>query len=90
MSENGNKFERDLLGDPIDPRKGLNGRPRHKATDELRARVAELHAQGMNQTDIGRAIGITEPTLRRHYPIELGSTSQAWRHWQPKEGQDDE
>lgn len=90
MAERPNKFDRDLLGDPVDPRHGRKGRPRHKATDALRARVAELHALGFDQTAIGCAIGITEPTLRRHYPIELGSRSQAWRHWQPKEGQDDE
>lgn len=89
MTDEPNKFHRDLLGDPISPRWGKKGRPRHTATDALRAQVAKLHREGRSQPEISRAIGITEPTLRRHYPDEIESKSQAWRHWENERGQAD-
>lgn len=69
----------DLLGDPIDPRRGLTGRPRHLPTAATRTRVAELKRDGRSQREIATAIGVTEPTLRLCYFLELGSASLAWR-----------
>lgn len=67
----------DLFGEPIDPRRGLRGRPRHMPTPQLRALVARLHAMGFNQLTIAKTIGITAPTLRLNYAAELNSTSRA-------------
>lgn len=72
-------FDRDIFGHPVDPRRGLAGRPRHFATPELRAQVRALHEHGLSQPKIAAAIGITVPTLVLHYPRELNSSSQAWR-----------
>lgn len=65
----------DLLGDPIDPGHGLGGRPRHIATAERRALVRAMKAEGQPQWAIAQALGITEPTLRLAYPVELDSRS---------------
>jgi len=72
-------FEFDMFGHPIDPRRGLHGRPRHLPTIELRQRVSQLHAQGLSHLDIAAEIGISAPTLRLNYPAELESRSQTWR-----------
>lgn len=69
----------DLFGDPIRPRLGLAGRPRHVPTKALRKKVAELHARGKGQLEIAAAIGISAPTLRLNYVSELESKSQVWR-----------
>ena len=71
--------ELDLLGDPIDPGHGQRGRPRHMPTDALRRKVRALKVKGLSQVGIAAAIGITEPTLRLNYPVELESMSQVWR-----------
>lgn len=73
-------FNRDLFGWPFEPALKRPGRPRHVPTAELRQRVAELHAEGLGQVKIAHAIGITGPTLARHYRLELHSKSQAWRN----------
>jgi hypothetical protein len=69
----------DLFGQPVEPRSSRGGRPRHLPTPTSRALVAELRAGGATQTEIADAIGITPPTLRLNYPVELGSTSTVWR-----------
>lgn len=68
----------DLFGEPIVPPRGP-GRPRHVPTPESRARVAELRETGLTHVQIAASIGITHPTLELNYPVELRSTSQAWR-----------
>jgi hypothetical protein len=65
----------DLFGQPVVTRLG---RPRHLPTDTSRALVAELRAGGATQAEIAAAIGITPPTLRLNYPVELGSASKVW------------
>lgn len=75
------RFDRDLLGDPVDPGHGCGGRPRHIATDARRAMVRQLREAGQPQEAIAAALGITGPTLRRHYHRELGSASQTWRRY---------
>jgi hypothetical protein len=66
----------DLFGDPVLPPRGC-GRPRHAPTAELRAKVAQLHREGLSQPKIALAIGITIPTLVLNYPSELESSSRA-------------
>ena len=61
---------RDLFGEQILPPRAV-GRPMHSPTGQLRQRVRKLHAEGLNQLEIAAAIGITAPTLRRHYRLDL-------------------
>lgn len=61
----------DLLGDPIPPNFGRRGRPPHVPTQENRNKVILLLAQGWTDDRIAGALGITKPTLRKHYFREL-------------------
>jgi hypothetical protein len=61
----------DLFGDPVPANWGGRGRPQHIPTQEYRNKVKLLLAFGWNNERIARAIGITEPTLRKHYFSEL-------------------
>lgn len=47
------------------------GRPPHEPTREQRAMVETFAAFGIPQEDIARVIGITAPTLHKHYREEL-------------------
>lgn len=57
----------DLLGDPIPPNRGKRGRPQHVPTKENGNKIMLLLAQGWTDIRIAAAIGITVPTLKRHY-----------------------
>lgn len=58
------------------------GRPRHVPTDANRALVARMRRAGASKMTIAKALGVSEPTLRRAYPDQL--------QFQPKEnGHDD-
>lgn len=48
-------------------------RPAHKPTAALRRKVAAAAGGGMRQEDIAKALGITVPTLRKHYADELSA-----------------
>lgn len=61
----------DLLGDPIPPNHGRRGRPQHVPTKESRNKIILLLAQGWTDARIAGAIGISLPTLKRHYFSEL-------------------
>lgn len=47
------------------------GRPAHKPTTASRREVEELVSCGMSEDDVARAIGLTTPTVRKHYADEL-------------------
>jgi len=51
--------------------KNKGGRPPHQPTDETRAQARALIVAGINQPEIARIIGISEPTLVKHYAEEL-------------------
>lgn len=70
---------RDLLGEPIRPGVGRRGRPMHIPSDVTRGTVREMRKAGCTQAAIAEALGISGPTLRLNYPIELGSGSTTWR-----------
>lgn len=72
-------YATDLFGEPIQPRRGRAGRPRHVATVATRLRVRELRAHGLSIAAIARELGVSHPTLQLNYPVELGSGSRAWR-----------
>ncbi len=61
----------DLLGDPIPENWGGRGRPPHKPTDQNRNKVMLLLALGWADAKIAASLGITPPTLRKHYFREL-------------------
>lgn len=73
----------DLFGQPFDRCEGRKGRPRHLPTPATRALVAQLHVRGETQAAIAEALGITRPTLRLNYPVELGSRSVTWKRRSP-------
>ena len=47
------------------------GRPVFEVTDEKREQVRTLASMGMTQGDIGRVMGVTAKTLRKHFREEL-------------------
>ncbi len=47
------------------------GRPRWLPTDEDRAAVAQLAAEGLSLESIAERLGVTPPTIRRHCSSEL-------------------
>lgn len=49
------------------------GRRRHIPTRATRKAVIRALRMGMRQTDVARLIGVSEPTLRKHYRKELAS-----------------
>jgi hypothetical protein len=51
--------------------KDKGGRPPHQPTEATRKQVKALAAYGVPQDEIGRVIGISKPTLERHYREEL-------------------
>jgi len=72
-------YQADLFGEPVQPGRDRSGRPRHVPTQATRARVIELRAEGLSQLAIAAALGISGPTLRLNYPVEIGSASRTWR-----------
>ncbi|GLQ36738.1 hypothetical protein GCM10007908_03580 [Rhizobium albus] len=48
-----------------------SGRPEYQATDEEREKVRVLKAGGMSNEAVAEALGISEPTLRKHFSSEL-------------------
>ena len=58
------------MNDTTSRRRG--GRPPHAPTPETRDIVKRLAAQGNARDDIAIALGVTGPTLRKHYWTELG------------------
>lgn len=57
----------DLFGMPIPDGHGKRGRPVHVATDESTNKVKLLLALGWSNERIAHAIGLSLPTLRKHY-----------------------
>lgn len=57
----------DLLGDPIPAGFGGRGRPPHVANDEKARIIMVLAALGKTKGQIAEALGVTQPTLNKHY-----------------------
>ena len=60
-------FPTDLLGHPVPANKGAKARPQHAPTAENLEKAMLLYATGRTDAEVAAAIGITPPTLRRHY-----------------------
>lgn len=61
-------------GNDISARKGRTGqagRPEYKPTNDQRAEVVRLVAEGKTKTEIAAVIGISRLTLRKHFAAEL-------------------
>lgn len=65
------KDARDLLGDPVDQRHELIGRPGFKITKENQELVSVLKGAGWPNERIARHLGIDVKTLRKHFSHEL-------------------
>ena len=57
----------DLLGQPVPPNKGCKGRPQHVPTAENLEKLILLYAAGHSDMDCAASIGVTIPTMKRHY-----------------------
>lgn len=53
------------------PTKRAPGRPAYEPTDKERAQVKMLAAFGVTEADISKLVGISPPTLRKHFATEL-------------------
>jgi hypothetical protein len=51
--------------------KDKGGRPPHVPTEATRKQVKALAAYGVPQDEIGKVIGVSKPTLEKHYRDEL-------------------
>jgi hypothetical protein len=47
------------------------GRPPHRPTGETRRQVEAMAALFLSQENMGAILGVSDDTLRRHYPAEL-------------------
>jgi hypothetical protein len=61
----------DLFGNPWIESPARRGRPPHVVTTRTRNRVSMLLALGWSTPRIAAALGVTLPTLRKHYFYEL-------------------
>jgi hypothetical protein len=57
----------DLFGNPYDASPRQAGRPEHKPTEESIINIMVLLASGMTNREVAKTIGISVPTLRKHY-----------------------
>ena len=67
MSNDDENWRFDLLGDPIRGK----GRPKHVPTEQTRKLVIYGLAMNRDQDEIALGLGITPPTLRKHYKKQL-------------------
>lgn len=65
----------DLFGDPIRESRDGPGRPAHEWTLENSNKINLIFATGGEIADAAAVLGITQPTLRKHYFSEL----EQWR-----------
>lgn len=61
----------DLLGWPIPEPRTKAGRPEHVPTNENRNKIMMMLVFGCTDDECAKSIGISKPTLRKHYLSEL-------------------
>lgn len=71
----------DLLGDPIPDSRGKAGRTGHIATAENTSKIRTLLVAGMKLEQIAREMGITVPTIRKHYFANGRLKAKDAREW---------
>ncbi|PHP20349.1 hypothetical protein CG471_07925 [Sphingobium sp. IP1] len=67
----------DLFGDPIVPRQEGRGRPEHSWSLENSNKVLLAFARGLSVKEAAMAIGVSVPTLRKHYFAEVAKRAAA-------------
>ncbi|MEH3046495.1 hypothetical protein [Sphingomonas adhaesiva] len=67
----------DLFGDPIMPRSEGRGRPEHVWTLERSNKVLLAFARGLSVKQAAAVLGVSVPTLRKHYSSEVGKRVEA-------------
>ena len=67
----------DLFGDPILPREEGRGRPEHQWSLENSNKVLLAFARGLDVKGAATAIGVSVPTLRKHYFAEVKKRDSA-------------
>ena len=67
----------DLFGDPIQPRSDGRGRPEHSWSLENSNKVLLAFARRLSVKEAATAIGVSVPTLRKHYSSELAQREAA-------------
>jgi hypothetical protein len=67
----------DLFGDPIQPRSEGRGRPEHCWSRENSNKVLLAFARRLSVKDAATAIGVSVPTLRKHYSSEVAQRDAA-------------
>lgn len=67
----------DLFGDPIQPRREGRGRPEHVWSRENSNKVLLAFARGCSEKEAALAIGVSVPTLRKHYFSERAQREAA-------------
>lgn len=67
----------DLFGDPIQLDREARGRPEHKWTKENSNKVLLVFARGLSEKEAATAIGVSVPTLRKHYFSEVRKRKEA-------------
>ena len=70
-------LEVDLFGDPRLPPQEGRGRPEHQWTIENSNKVLLAFARGLSVKEAALAIGVSVPTLRKHYFAEVAKRSAA-------------
>lgn len=69
--------EVDLFGDAVQPRKEGRGRPEHVWSKENSNKVLLGFARGLTVKEAATAIGVSVPTLRKHYFSEVAQREAA-------------
>ncbi|PZT95570.1 hypothetical protein [Sphingomonas sp.] len=67
----------DLFGDPVLPREEGRGRPEHRWSLENSNKVLLAFARGLDVKGAATAIGVSVPTLRKHYFAEVKKRADA-------------
>ena len=57
----------DLLGNPVPANKGEKARPQHAPTAENLEKIILLLGMGRSEADCSAAIGVSLPTMKKHY-----------------------
>ena len=67
----------DLYGMPVRQRRDGRGRPEHVWSQENSNKVNLLFATGLDVADVALALGVSQPTLRKHYFSEVSGRRSA-------------
>lgn len=70
-------LEVDLFGDPVQLDREARGRPEHRRTKENSNKVLLAFARGLSEKEAATAIGVSVPTLRKHYFSECAKRKDA-------------